>query len=248
MKKILLAGESWTVLSIHQKGFDSFQTCTYQEGGEHFIQALEENGFEVDYMPCHVAAKKFPDTAEALAQYGAVILSDIGANTLLLRDETFIQSFISNNRLDAIAAYVKNGGGFAMMGGYMSFSGIDGKAKYAGTSVEEILPIGILQTDDRVEAPQGVQPRTEGAHPILDGIDGEIPLLLGYNKLVEQEKDAVLLRAENGDVIAAAGEYGSGRTFAFASDIAPHWAPPEFVNWKHYNKLFGNAAKWLCKL
>ena len=29
---ILIAGESWTVHSIHQKGFDSFTTTEYAEG------------------------------------------------------------------------------------------------------------------------------------------------------------------------------------------------------------------------
>lgn len=36
MKKILLAGESWTIHSIHQKGFDSFTTTTYETGTKWF--------------------------------------------------------------------------------------------------------------------------------------------------------------------------------------------------------------------
>ena len=30
--RVLIAGESWTVHSIHQKGFDSFTTTEYAEG------------------------------------------------------------------------------------------------------------------------------------------------------------------------------------------------------------------------
>ena len=30
--RVLIAGESWTTHSIHQKGFDSFTTTEYNEG------------------------------------------------------------------------------------------------------------------------------------------------------------------------------------------------------------------------
>ena len=30
--KVLIAGESWVTHSIHQKGFDSFTTTSYEEG------------------------------------------------------------------------------------------------------------------------------------------------------------------------------------------------------------------------
>ena len=30
--RVLLAGESWTMHTIHQKGFDSFTTTAYAEG------------------------------------------------------------------------------------------------------------------------------------------------------------------------------------------------------------------------
>ena len=43
-------------------------------------------------MPSHVAARDFPATREALAAYGCVMLSDIGANTLLLHPDTFVRS------------------------------------------------------------------------------------------------------------------------------------------------------------
>ena len=34
MKKILLAGESWTSVTTHIKGFDIFTTSRYEEGGD----------------------------------------------------------------------------------------------------------------------------------------------------------------------------------------------------------------------
>jgi uncharacterized membrane protein len=43
-KRILIAGESWTVHSIHQKGFDSFTTTEYAEGVRWLKAALEKGG------------------------------------------------------------------------------------------------------------------------------------------------------------------------------------------------------------
>lgn len=39
-------------------------------------------------MPAHAAATDFPLTLEALQEWDAIILSDIGANTLLLHPDT----------------------------------------------------------------------------------------------------------------------------------------------------------------
>jgi len=49
------------------------------------------------------------------------------------------------------------------------------------------------------------------------------------------------------DPFIALGEYGKGRSAVFTTDCAPHWAPPEFCEWKDYNRLFQNLARWLTK-
>jgi uncharacterized membrane protein len=36
-----------------------------------------------------------------------------------------------------------------------------------------------------------------------------------------------------------------GRSGAFASDCAPHWCPPAFMDWPGYNPLWGNLLRWL---
>src|SRR6187200_3125683 len=120
-RRVLIAGESWVTHSVHQKGFDSFTTTTYTEGVGPLREALEAGGFEVAYQPSHVAARSFPDTAEGLGAYDAVLLSDIGANTLLLHPDTFDRSIPLPDRLAAIREYVADGGGLVMIGGYLSF-------------------------------------------------------------------------------------------------------------------------------
>jgi uncharacterized membrane protein len=100
--RVLIAGESWTTHSIHQKGFDSFTTTEYTEGVGWLRAALESGGWRVDYQPSHVAARDFPATAAALAVYDCVILSDIGANTLLIHPDTFTRFKALPNRLEGI--------------------------------------------------------------------------------------------------------------------------------------------------
>ncbi|NLY45671.1 MAG: cytoplasmic protein [Tissierella sp.] len=245
--KVLLAGESWVINSTHIKGFDQFTETKYGEGGKWLIDALEGAGIEVHYMPCHVAANKFPTSLEEMQEYDVIILSDIGSNTLLLTEDVFAKGKKMPNRLQLVKEFVENGGGFAMMGGYMTFQGIDGKGKYAHTAIADILPIKMMESDDRFEAPEGVYPTVvDESHPILNGVSKEWPHFLGYNMLFEIDPKDTIAKC-NDHVFMAGKDYGKGRTFVFASDISPHWGSPEFLQWESYNTLFSNMAKWLSK-
>jgi uncharacterized membrane protein len=245
MSKVLLAGESWITHSIHIKGFDSFTTSEYVEGAGKLIEALETAGTEVTFLPNHVAPSKFPGTASELSGYDAVILSDIGANSLLLHPRTFALSESRPNRIAELLQYVRNGGGLAMIGGYLSFSGIEGKAGYPKTEIADVLPVLMTEGDDRREMPQGAPVDVvEPDHPVLKGISSPWPKFLGYNRLRPRPGATIVARCGD-DVFLAVGEYGKGRTLAFASDCGPHWGPPQFVEWKHYPALWRNFVQWL---
>jgi uncharacterized membrane protein len=244
-KRILLAGESWVMHTIHQKGFDSFWTTAYGEGHQWLSAALTAGGFEVEHLPNHLANERFPLTVEELSGYGAVLLSDIGANTLLLHPETFTRSVSLPNRLVSIRDYVAEGGGLVMIGGYLTFQGIDAKARYAGTPVEEALPVTLHTHDDRVEAPEGVAPRVVlPDHPIVAGLPAEWPALLGYNRIMPRPSAELIASAGN-DPLIVAGTHGRGRAVAFASDCGPHWAPPAFVEWGGYARLWQQLVGWV---
>jgi uncharacterized membrane protein len=242
--RVLLAGESWTMHTIHQKGFDSFTTTAYAEGHQWLTGALKEGGADLEYLPSHIANDKFPYTPEDLAAYDVVMLSDIGSNTLLLPSDTFTKSISRPNRLESIRQYVENGGGFVMIGGYLTFQGIDAKAQYASTPVEDALPVTLMYGDDRVEAPQGITPTVDEAeHPIVAGLASTWPNLLGYN-LLEPREQATVVASVGTDPLIVAWEYGQGRSVAFASDCGPHWAPPDFVEWNGYATLWQQLARW----
>lgn len=110
MSRVLLAGESWTITSTHTKGFDSFITSTYAEGAGSFIAALHDAGHDVTYLPNHLAAERFPRTHDELNSYEIVVLSDVGANTLLLPAKTFLAGQSQPNRLTALSEWVRRGG------------------------------------------------------------------------------------------------------------------------------------------
>lgn len=245
--RVLIAGESWLTLSIHSKGFDYFVSTDYEEGIKWLKEALEKQGIQVDYLPNHKAGREFPLSIKELKRYDVIFLSDIGANTLLIHPDTFQKFQPTPNRLKLIQDYVKQGGGFAMIGGYLSFQGIEGKARYHGTPIEEILPVELSPYDDRIEIPEGFRPIIiEPDHPILADIPQRWPIFLGYNKVMPKSKGiAKILLEYNKHPFLTISSYGNGRTAAFASDCAPHWGSLEFINWNCYGIFWNNLVRWL---
>jgi uncharacterized membrane protein len=132
-----------------------------------------------------------------------------------------------------------------MVGGYMTFQGIEGRARYHGTPVEDVLPVTIMDRDDRVEAPEGLKPRVKQAdHPIVKGIRGNWPGLLGLNA-VQPKPGAQVIATAGKHPLIVAGTFGKGRSVAFTSDCGPHWAPPEFVTWSGYGRLWCQLTAWV---
>ncbi len=246
MKKAFICGESYIGYTVHVKGADSMTTSGYYENVGWLKQALEEGGWDVSYMPSHTALEKFPDTASKLDAFDLIILSDVGANTLLMTTPSFSQGVTMPNRCEAVRQYVLNGGGFMMIGGFMSFTGIEGKARYGMTAIDDILPVRLLPFDDRIETSEGSVPRvTDPAHPVFEGIDGEWPYFIGYNRTLEDPSRGTVLARIGNDPFIAVGQFGKGRSAAFTSDCAPHWGSPAFLAWKHYGRLWQNLARWL---
>ncbi|MDE2463327.1 MAG: cytoplasmic protein [Alphaproteobacteria bacterium] len=245
--KVMFVGESWVKHTIHMKGFDQFHSTEYQEGATYFMNCMADAGVDITYIRAHEITLRFPRTAEEMDQYDVVVISDIGSNSFLLPDETFLRSEKSPNRLGLIADFVKRGGGLVMIGGYLSFTGIDAKGRYGMSPLADPLPVTLLTHDDRIERPEGVSVDVIGqGHPVLGDTPSDWPQLLGYNRLIEKPEATVVARV-GGDPMLVVGEYGQGRTAAFASDLAPHWAPQEFLDWPHYTGLWTSILSWTAK-
>ncbi len=245
MARVLIVGESWITNATHYKGFDQFTSTTYESGVAPLKQAIEAAGHIVQWMPSHEAQASFPQQMEGLANVDVLILSDVGANTLLLHPDTWLRGKPTPNRLKLICDWTVNGGALIMCGGYYSFQGINGAAFYHRTPVETVLPVHILPYDDRVEVPEGGEITVLGAnHAIIAGIDPDWQILLGYNR-VEAKPEATVLATINGDPLLVIGEFGKGRSLAWTSDIGPHWCPEVFTHWSGYNQLWKQAIDWL---
>jgi len=249
-KKVLLVGESWVSTATHIKGFDQFPTVTFHTGQDAFEASLEGSRFDLTVMPAHRAAADFPLTAEGLAEWDAIVFSDIGANTLLLHPDVWLHGRPVANRLKLVRDYVMGGGGFMMVGGYYSFQGINGGARYRGTAIEEVLPVTIHPVDDRIEIPEGFSADIAApGDPILDGLTGAPwPLLLGINEVVAKPGARVLARLpadQGGHPLLVAGTAGQGRTLAWTSDLGPHWCPKPFCDWEGYGRLWVQCLDWL---
>lgn len=242
--RVLFVGESWIKHTVHLKGFDQFHTTEYEEGAGIFLRCLAEQGFDVTYLRCHEISRKFPTSVEDLSNFDVVVLSDVGSNSFLLTEDVFLRSRRQENLLSLIKTYVSLGGGLVMVGGYMSFTGIDARARYAMSPLADVLPVSMLPHDDRIEVPEGVVANVlVETHPCLGTANRDWPELLGYNRVFAKQGSTVVTSV-NDDPLLVVGEFGNGRSAVFTSDLAPHWAPPDFLSWTHYSSLWSSILRW----
>ena len=250
MSKVLFAGEAIYALQTIYKGRNSFSMGRYFEHGGYFIKALKENDIDFDYCPTNRVAEEFPWTLEDMKKYDVIVVSDVGSDTFLITQRT-MEGQKTPNRLKLLEQYVTEGGGFLMWGGYLSFTGLHGKAFYKRTPIEKLLPVNLMETDDRVEVPEGFLPAIlEKDHPILNGIpDKWEGWFLSYNRLIPKEGATVIAVIEeyDNDSFLVAWDYGKGRSRASAVDCAYHGAAPPFLNWEYTSKLYANMVRWCAK-
>lgn len=245
MARVLLAGESWISQSTHIKGFDEFSSTTFHTGADAFIAAAASQGIEVEQMYAHDVPQRFPRTVDALSAYDVVILSDVGANSFVLPQETWLAGQRVDNPLVALADWTRGGGGLMMAGGYLSFQGFQARANFARSPIADVLPVGMHDFDDRAETPQGAATAVvDTDHPVGQAWTGGAPQLLGYNVVTPRE-DATVVATVGSDPLIATREVGSGRSLVWTSDIGPHWCPETFLEWDGFAPIVGAMLTWL---
>ena len=250
-KNILLVGETSVSNSIHYKGWEEFITTNYHFEAEELINSIDNTLFDIDYLKGHEASEYFPCNIDSIKKYSAIIFSDIGSNSILLHPKVWRKGETYPNRLQLVKEYVEIGGSFLMVGGYLSYQGINGSARYKNTPIEEILPVEIKPYDDRIEIPQGFRINIENEeHEILNGLKGNWPPLLGLNEVVASKgsQTIVSIPKELGShPLLVTGKHGLGKTMAWTSDIGLHWVSQEFLLWPGYKKLWNQIFSWLVK-
>jgi hypothetical protein len=244
MSKILYAGDS------------SLMGAASYLGG-----VLTHYGLAFDYVP---SAKPLSG-ALARGVYGLYILSDYPASHLRPADCRRI--------LDSVEA----GAGLLMIGGWESFHGQGGD--WDRSPLAAALPVHIASADDRVNSSQPVVVQKVADHAIVQGLPFRAPPHVGgYNRVRAKAGAVTVLMGRHLVVKAGAmgtlrtspgraspllvvGQFGRGRTAAFASDAAPHWVGG-LVDWgakriaarakggdpievgNHYAELFARLVRW----
>ena len=162
MKKriqILLVGETWFTFKMDIKGFDVFQSGGYENLSVDLINALKEfEDIEISHLPNHLVAASFPNTIGELNKFDIVVFSDCGKNNILFYPD-MCKVPMGPNRLELIKEFVSEGKSFLMCGGWNSFQGLLGIPGYHDSIIEQILPVNIKSSDDRIEKPEGISPK-----------------------------------------------------------------------------------------
>jgi uncharacterized membrane protein len=242
--RVLVVGETTFRIHTHYKGFAAYETAYATLSLDPFIGRFAGTPIDCSLMPNHEVAQRFPSTVAGLQQYDVVVISDAPADSFLLHPQT-LAGEIMPNRLKVLGDYIRAGGGFAMIGGWMSYGGFHGKAHYAYSPLADVMPVKIENADDRMETPEGVYPVSGRSHPILAGLPDKWPDFLGYNRFSALRGTTLLAFLETGDPLLVVDEVGQGRVACFASDILPHWGSPRFQAWKGYVPFWSQLFEWL---
>lgn len=249
--QVLYVGDSEVVLNRYLVGADVIEQSYFNDNGRWFRDAMaNEASIKVRHITPHGVATEFPTSLHELKTYDVVIFSDVGYNSMIFYPgltPPYVYP-LGPDRVGMVREFVVQGGGFLMVGGYLSFAGLNGIARWGGTEIEEILPVSIARHDDRIEVVQGfrfelIQPE----HPIVAGLPWHEAgwTLCGYNQ-VTLKTGATSIAEYRNDPLIACWDFEKGRTAIFASDFAPHWAG-DFVHWAHYSTFWKQMIQWLAK-
>ena len=207
---------------------------TNLEGAASYLAGLMTHfGWHFDYVPSHI-----PMTRGLIERpHSLLILSDYPATQF---DEELQQIALRQ---------IEQGMGFLMIGGWESFHGFGGDWDVA--PLARVLPVEISRYDDRANFDQ---PALLCLHHNRDELWGlpwlqRPPTIGGLNRfMAKPTADSLLIvqpfstefdeessmwvwrEADTSFPALVTQSLGSGRTAAFASDVAPHWVGG-FVDW-----------------
>lgn len=223
--------------------------------GERLTEALEQQADVTPLANWEIYRLQPGGLEEYLKESNCLIISDVEAKCFHLYPSFFDRARRENrivtfpDRLKVIKEWIHNGGGMMMLGGWLSFSGVQGRSGWGRSSLKEALPVECLLIEDLVESSEGFTAEIiEPEHPIVKGLAWDkFPPIFGYNEVKEKPEGQVLVRVkETGDPLVVAGEYGNGRVFTYMSDPAPHWGI-NFELWESYDAFWLQALNWVKK-
>lgn len=190
-----------------------------------------------------------------------IFLEELKNFDVLLFDDFSHRAYFNVLYLERVRDFVRDGGGFAMLGGARSFD----SGGYADTPLRELLPV---ELDGRGSfltgtAFRGVLTASGKTHPITRLLPDlraneeawkKMPALTTLNQIARARGEVLLTAAPDGasggSPLLAAGRFGKGRTLALASDDFWRWnfaAVGEKESPQNHLKLVRQAVRWLAQ-
>ena len=190
-------------------------------------------------------AKGFPQTAEQLFAFKAVILGDVEAG------------YFTPQQLGLLEEFVKDrGGGLLMLGGVNSF----GLGGYDGTPVARMLPVAVSARDGAYSDQQyTAEPTPESLDHMVMRLAEDVetnrmlwqrmPPLIGITPVAGLKKGAAALLkqtgADGGRVVLAVQNYGQGRVAAFTSGGSWYWQVSRPATDEFHERFWKQMVRWL---
>lgn len=191
---------------------------------------------------------------------------ELGSFDLIIFQNFNFGPYNMRQYLPRIAQFVKDGGGFVMVGGELSF----GSGGYARTAIEDILPIKLpAQSSTTLVDDQPFNPKLTEAglhHPITQlafdpqtnrEIWAKLPAQQGTNLVAGPSKDATVLATHpklrvGGQAmpVLSVSEMEKGRVMALTTDSSWRWgfeALGKGGTPREYQLFWNNAIRWLIK-
>lgn len=169
---------------------------------------------EPDYSVYHPAAIGYLD----LARNADVVWMDAGAPESAWK-----------NGAQSIVQFVRMGGALVVFGSWETYGG-SGGGVFLGTPLEQVLPVKILGSPDKLDDPCALVPAEQA--PFMASIPWEqCPRFNGHNRVAVKPEAHVAARWNNGDPAMVWWQYGKGRVFCFTSTPEGGWGPDVRAQW-----------------
>jgi uncharacterized membrane protein/Mg-chelatase subunit ChlD len=122
-----------------------------------------------------------------------------------------------------------------------------GGGRFYAASNPAAIPDIFLKETQQVSGQQIVEERffpiLTSSSPILRGIEGGLPSLLGYNGTTAKPAAQTVLVTARDDPLLAQWQYGLGRAVAWTSDTTGRWAK-SWIGWKGFSQFVSQMVGW----